>query len=615
MIQLLLSFLKGKKIQIISIAAFLILNFSSLHIAAQSKTVTGKIIDTDGNPVSFASVNIRGTSTGVSADAAGRFSVRLGSFPVSIVVSAASFLSTEKKIFMAEKDSIIHLNIVLSKSSSADLKEVVVTGAFGTKRSARSIASSTADYYLSGKAAAMEVGTIRQSSLTKPGFVSSVSEEQRKSRLLTAGELSDFKKWKLWEGYNNSDFRLYSQKWDLYATERYTVQLMNKSSQAIAGQTVYLVNRETGNILWTAITDNTGKAELWEGFNVNGEDDDQPLDIEVKGEKLRYPAHKFEEGINYIRINRSCAALNKVEIAFVVDATGSMQDEISYLQEELEDILQNISMKDPSIDLNTAAVFYRDLHDQYITKVQGFTQGTAQTIDFIRKQSAAGGGDYPEAMKEALHDAIEKLRWSADARARIIFLVLDAPPHDEARAELADMIRNAAAKGIRIVPVACSGTDKSTEFILRSMALATNGSYIFLTDDSGIGEKHIKPTTDEFKVELLNDIMQRVIAQMCFVNTCNGSQVLEQPLSLYNTNDSVRVYPNPSHGPVVLESSLELKEIFVADFTGKLLRRIDGRRSKSMYRFDLSDLPAGTYLIRYITADKRYAATKLVLIK
>jgi len=99
---------------------------------------------------------------------------------------------------------------------------------------------------------------------------------------------------------------------------------------------------------------------------------------------------------------------------------------------------------------------------------------------------------------------------------------MDAPPHDKAKSEMALLIRNAAAKGIRIVPVACSGTDKATEFIMRSIALATNGTYLFLTDDSGIGNGHIKPTTDKFKVELLNDLLQRIMEQMCFVNTCDA---------------------------------------------------------------------------------------------
>ena len=124
---------------------------------------------------------------------------------------------------------------------------------------------------------------------------------------------------------------------------------------------------------------------------------------------------------------------------------------------------------------------------------------------------------------------------------------------------MAILIRNAAVKGIRIVPVACSGTDKATEFIMRSMALATNGTYLFLTDDSGIGNGHIKPTTDEFKVELLNDLIQRIIEQMCFVNTCDAPTKNIEPLSIFTNTEKVTLFPNPTNGLVTLQTTNALK--------------------------------------------------------
>ena len=53
-----------------------------------------------------------------------------------------------------------------------------------------------------------------------------------------------------------------------------------------------------------------------------------------KNEKKQFNAVPFSQGINHIQLNRSCAASNKVEIAFVVDATGSMGDEIEYLMND-----------------------------------------------------------------------------------------------------------------------------------------------------------------------------------------------------------------------------------------------------------------------------------------
>ena len=95
-----------------------------------------------------------------------------------------------------------------------------------------------------------------------------------------------------------------------------------------------------------------------------------------------------------------------------------------------------------------------------------------------------------------------------------MFLVLDAPPHDDPQviAETVEHIREAAEKGIRIVPVAASGVDKSCEYLLRSMAIMTGGTYVFLTDDSGIGGGHIEPTIGSCEVEKLNDMMVRIVS-------------------------------------------------------------------------------------------------------
>jgi hypothetical protein len=447
----------------------------------------------------------------------------------------------------------------------------------------------------------------------KLGGVSStkVAAISKRTSLLTAGEVNDFRKWKMWEDYNETDFKIHASKWNLYATLRYSVQLQNSDFKALVGYRVYLINRMNGDTLWTAVSDNTGKAELWKGFSNQQQGND--LVITVENEMKTFNAIPFSQGINKIVINSSCKVSNKVEIAFVVDATGSMQDEIEYLKEELEDILTKVAAKDPALDLHTGSVFYRDKGDAYVTSIQPLTAGITNTIGFIKKQNADGGGDFPEALREALQDATGKLKWSTDARTRIIFLLMDAPPHDEARADMVTLISRAAAMGIRIVPVACSGTDKATEFIMRSMALATNGTYLFLTDDSGIGNPHIKPTTDEFKVELLNELMQRTIEQMCFVNDCSARTKGSEPVTIYTNTEKVKLFPNPTRGPVELETSKELNEIFVADFTGKILMRKEVKVKAGRYHLDLSGFPSATYFIRYTTKENKTGAEKLVV--
>ena len=136
-------------------------------------------------------------------------------------------------------------------------------------------------------------------------------------------------------------------------------------------------------------------------------------------------------------------------------------------------------------------------------------------LEQLSVQSSDGGGDWEEAVEEALADAIFEHQWSPGARARLLFLVLDAPPHDNPanRASLQQSIEEAAAMGIRVIPLAASGVDKNTEFLLRNLDIATGATYTFLTDHSGIGGPHIEPSIGDYDVELLNDLLVRLIVE------------------------------------------------------------------------------------------------------
>ena len=75
------------------------------------------------------------------------------------------------------------------------------------------------------------------------------------------------------------------------------------------------------------------------------------------------------------------------------------------------------------------------------------------------------------------------------------------------------MIREAAEKGIKVIPVASSGVNKSTEFLLKFFAMGTNSTYTFLTNHSGIGGHHIAPEAGSYNVETLNDLQVRLIIE------------------------------------------------------------------------------------------------------
>lgn len=113
---------------LITACSFAMLAFKN----SNSFIVTGKVTDTEGNPVSFASVKIKGTHTGISADANGTFSIRVNSESDVLVISGASFKPREVVIGTQR-----YIAVILEKTG-AELKEVVVTSAFSTKRQTRS---------------------------------------------------------------------------------------------------------------------------------------------------------------------------------------------------------------------------------------------------------------------------------------------------------------------------------------------------------------------------------------------------------------------------------------------------------------------------------------------
>ncbi|RYY83069.1 MAG: hypothetical protein EOO15_21985, partial [Chitinophagaceae bacterium] len=478
---------------------------------AQEHILRGTVTDTEGNKVPFASISTTRRNV-VSADANGNWAIRT-TLPARIQISATGYESQTFKV----SDSTKPVNATLSRSE-AMLETVVVTTGLGIRRvrelpgyeSSTGYSSSAS---LRGKSSGVASGV---KGVSAPGGarglqVSTAEESPVAAHQLTAGEVSDFKKWKLWGDYTDDDFKSVSAAWKMSFRKRYCMLVQNTEHQPLLNEPVYLVDGESGDTLWAARTDNTGKAELWaDGF----EGATSRLQLHCGGKQ--WPAFAFADGLSRAVLPFSCRAGRQVEVAFVVDATGSMSDEIRYLQAELGAVIRETRTAHPDIDLRAGAVFYRDHGDSYLTRFRALTSNNEGLLRFINEQSAGGGGDGPEAVEEALAVALDSLGWSADARSRLLFLVLDAPPHEEARARMAALARQAARKGVRIVPVVCSGADKSTEYLMRCLALATDGTYTFLTDDSGIGGGHIKPSTDEFKVELLAGLMKRLLDEMCY---------------------------------------------------------------------------------------------------
>ncbi len=331
--------------------------------------------------------------------------------------------------------------------------------------------------------------------------------------VITAGEWNDLDSWSFWQDLIVKDtYKTMPEYWSFFNNNRISVELTDSEDQAIVNAVLDL--KRNNKTIFSARTDNFGKAELWvDLYQLNESVDFSTLEIDInEGQATISTVKPYNEGVNKAVIAAS-APQNKIEIAFVVDATGSMGDELEYLKTELIDVLSSAKTANPDATFLTSAVFYRDEGDDYVTRVSNFTKDVNVTVNFIKKQKAAGGGDYPEAVHTALEKAVNDLQWSTNAKTRLLFLVLDAPPHHKKNviSSLQKSINKIAEKGIKIIPITASGIDKETEFLMRFFSITTNGTYVFITNHSGIGNDHIEASVGEYQVEFLNDLMVRLI--------------------------------------------------------------------------------------------------------
>ena len=341
--------------------------------------------------------------------------------------------------------------------------------------------------------------------------------EDDKSGLITAGEWNDLENWDFWlDLVNGQDYGDKEDYWGFYTRKRILVEVKDGLNPLVDAKVELKKNNQN---LWTARTDNKGRAELWVSlFDKSDDTDLSELKLFISGNEMEAELVYFEDGINEFQMNSSVGTLHDVEIAFIVDATGSMSDELEFLKQDLEDVIVQVEIQNPAVNINTAAVFYRDEGDEYLVKFSDFEKDPGATIDFIRDQKADGGGDYPEAVHTALNVGLYDLNWSIPARTRIAFLLLDAPPHYESDVteSIRYSIKGFAEKGIKVVPITASGVNKETEFLMRFFSISTNGTYVFITDHSGIGNDHLEPSIGEYEVEYLNDLLIRLIGEMSF---------------------------------------------------------------------------------------------------
>lgn len=305
-----------------------------------------------------------------------------------------------------------------------------------------------------------------------------------------------------------SDFMHSDRSWGMNTHTRVKLTVKN-GDKPVAGARV-TVDGKDGQLGHSAITDAGGVAYLFPGESGS-------VTVTLADSSATAKASFDSESRDLtVELAAESGKRDVIELMFVIDATGSMGDEISYLKNEIADVIGRISDgNDTTVYLSF--LFYRDHCDSVVFDYVDFVNVStpsgleAQRLS-LSKRYATGGGDYAEAADEALLLAAGK-QWSAEATTKIIFQLLDAPPHstDENKATMRSAVASLASQGIRFCPVLCSGADTLTEYVMREAAVYTGGRFVFVTDHSGIGGSHHDPDIPNATVEALNSLMVRLV--------------------------------------------------------------------------------------------------------
>ncbi len=330
---------------------------------------------------------------------------------------------------------------------------------------------------------------------------------------LTAGEVDDNAKW--------DDYLLYLREYNgaqvlkVDVSERQQIWVRDGQERPLAGQQVRIFSGD--QTVATLRTHSDGRVYFFpRAYSAQAAD----YRVEVDGaDPFTIPAGSGQREwfVTVVDGGQGETAVN-LDVLFLIDATGSMADEIQQLKDNIRAISSQVDALPSRPDVRFGLVAYRDREDAFLTQVTDFTPDVETFAAALDQVQADGGGDYPEDLNQALADAIHRPEWRVANTVSLIFLVADAPPHlDYGQQDhyAAEMLQ-AAQRGIKIYPIASSGLDEQGEYIFRQLAQATGGRFIFLTyGASGPGSTGTETEfqVSDYTVSALDDLVVKIIEE------------------------------------------------------------------------------------------------------
>lgn len=301
---------------------------------------------------------------------------------------------------------------------------------------------------------------------------------------------------------------------------RYLLQVRDARGAVVPDAEV-AVQAANGGAMW-ARTDAGGRA--WLHPNAFDKAHSQVYEVTVRKDGRQSTAflqRGQKNAVDVVLDGKAGAVPNRaqLDLVFLIDATGSMDDEIAKLKTTLRTIADQVAKLPSHPDTCFGLVAYRDRTDDFLVRRHDFTNDLNAFQGVLNALRASGGGDYPEAMNEALNETVHKLSWRGNGTTRLVVLLADAPPHlDYGGPQYDDDMVAALGKGIKVLSVGASGLDKQGEYIQRQIAQYTGGRFVFLTykeatnPASGPGAQTVHDVGN-YSVQTLDKLIVRLVSE------------------------------------------------------------------------------------------------------
>ena len=183
------------------------------------------------------------------------------------------------------------------------------------------------------------------------------------------------------------------------------------------------------------------------------------------------------------------ATVPRLEMVFVLDTTGSMGGMIDAAKQKVWSIVNGVLKSPDHPTVRVGLVAYRDHGDAYVTKITPLTSDLDKVYATLMDYRADGGGDTPEDVRQALSDGVHKAGWSprAPRLAQVLFLVGDAPPHDDYAQEPSTLATTAQAVGAGLVvnTIEC-GSAEDTRAAWQAISRRGEGQFFAIAEDGGV---------------------------------------------------------------------------------------------------------------------------------